>query len=266
MRTRDGRVIPVAQAVAPLLDEKENIVGAVGAFWDLSREQAAELTREHFLTMVAHQLRSPLTALLSALQLLERQNLSEERRAEMWAIVKSDGERLRKFADEFLDLEAVVKSPHALRFEPLSIATVARKLVKQYRAGKSKHHFRVRVSKPEPTAYADPDRVEHILRNLLDNAVTYSPAGSRITVSARRLENNMVEVAVQDQGLGIPFEDQEKIFKPFYRPKSSRRRVYGHGLGLSLAREMVKEMGGTIRMDSEENRGSTFYFTLPGAR
>ena len=110
LRTRDGREIPIAKAVAPLLDEQGNVTGAVGAFFDMSREQAAELEREDFLREVAHQLRSPLTAVLSAAQLLERQNLSEARRAEMWGVLKSSGERLKRFADQFLDLEAVMKS------------------------------------------------------------------------------------------------------------------------------------------------------------
>ncbi len=265
MRTRDGRVIPIAQAVAPLLDANEQVTGAVCAFWDRSREQAAELTREWFLTLVAHELRSPLTSLLSALQLLERRSLPREERAELWGIIKGEGERLRKFANQFLDAESA-RSFNTVEFEPLQVSTLARRLVKRFRANTTRHQFRVRAPSPEPMAYADPDRVEVTLRNLLDNAIHYSPEG-RITVSVQSLDDGMVRVGVEDQGPGIPFEAKDKIFDPFFRPSREQGyRVYGHGVGLSIARALVKDMGGTIWVESERGRGTTFYFTLRGAR
>ncbi len=264
IRTRDGRVIPVAQAVAPLLDEKGSVTGAVGAFWDLSREQAAELSYAEFLRMVAHELRSPLTALLGALQVLERPTLSKERRTEMWAVVKNDAERLKRFAREFLDHEALLKSETQLRLAPLEIVSIARTLAYKFRVtDKDKHHFRIQSAKPEPMVSADRDQVEHVLGNLLDNAINYSPAGSVITISMKPLEDNMVDIAVSDQGHGLPVSEHAKIFKPFYRaPHKEGRRVYGHGLGLFIAQNMVKEMGGNIWVESQEGQGATFHFTL----
>jgi len=262
LKTRDGRTIPVAEAAAPLFDEKGQVNGAVGAFWDLTREQAAELSRERFLRLVAHQLRSPLTALLSARQLLDRPGLSRARRAELWGIVKSDGERLRKFADEFLDLEAAIKSPRPVQWEALPIAALARKLVHAFKTENHGHRFRVQACRPEPAVYADPDRVEHVLRNLLDNAATYSPVGSLVTVSIRPLDDATIDVAVQDQGEGIPLEDRGHIFEPFYRSsRSTERRTYGHGLGLSIAQTIVREMGGEIWVEGKK-RGTVFHFTL----
>lgn len=263
LRTRDGRVIPVAKAVAPLLDDQDKVTGAVGAFFDLSREQEAELEREEFLKQVAHQLRSPLTAVLSAMQLLERPNLSEARRAEMWGILKSDGERLKRFADQFLDLEAVTKSQRPLQMEPLAIVSVVRALVRKFRADQHKHRIHVRASKRNLLALADLDRVENILRNLLDNAISYAPPGTRITITIKPLPDNLIQLSVQDQGPGIAHEDREKIFEPFYRSAHpTSRRVYGHGLGLAIAKRSVTEMGGTIWLDSRLSHGATFHFTL----
>ncbi len=263
LKTRDSRVFPVAEAVAPLFDEKGAVSGAVGAFWDLTREKQEELAREHFLTMVAHQLRSPLTALLSALQLLERRGLSTARRTQLWNVVKSDSVRLKKFADEFLDMEATVKSPQPIQFAPLPIAALARRLVQKFQTEHSGRRFRVKSCRPEPTVYADADQVENILRNLLDNAVSYSPENGAVTVSIRLLDPDMVDIAVQDQGEGIPIGDRERIFQPFYRAsQSTGRRSYGHGLGLSIAQSMVQEMGGEIWIDSKKRRGAVFHFTL----
>ncbi len=263
IRARDGRIFTAAKAVAPLLDENGNVIGAVGAFWDLSREEQAELERSEFLRLVAHQLRSPLAALLSALQLLmEKPNLSEERRAEMWNVVQSDGERLRRFASQFLSLEATIKSERPIDLKSVPIGTTVHALIKKYRVDKQ-HQFTVSVSKPEPLVQADPERLENVLRNLVDNAMIYSPKGTRITVSVKPTDQDQVLIQVEDQGPGIPFDEQAKVFRPFYRsPRELGRHTYGHGLGLAIAQRMVREMGGEISVVSEEGHGATFYFTL----
>ncbi|MEW5718742.1 MAG: GAF domain-containing protein [Chloroflexota bacterium] len=267
MRTRDGRIIPVAKAAAPLLDEKENVIGAVGAFWDLTKEQRTEIEYENFLAMITHQLRSPLSSVLSALDLFERRNLPDKQRAELWAIIKTEGNQLKKLADQFLERQAVAKSPRPVQLEPLSVAVLARRLVRQFQTAPSKHHFRIQTSRAEPLAFADTHRVEQVLRNLLDNAISYSPAGSRITIRIKSRDADWVDVSVQDCGAGIPPAEQDHIFQPFYRvPQTSARRVYGHGLGLSLAKDMVTAMGGKIWVESEPQHGATFHFTLRRAR
>ncbi len=267
MRTRDGRIIPVAKASAPLLDEKENVIGAVGAFWDLTKEQRAEIEYENFLAMITHQLRSPLSSVLSALELFERRNLPDKQRGELWAIIKSEGNQLKRLADQFLEHQATTISPRPVQLEPLSVAALARRLVRQFQTAPGKHHFRIQTSRVEPFAFADAHRVEQVLRNLLDNAVSYSPAGSRITIRIKSRDAEWVDVSVQDCGAGIPPAEQDHIFQPFYRvPQTSARRVYGHGLGLSLAREMVTTMGGRIWVESEPQHGATFHFTLRRAQ
>jgi len=243
------------------------VIGAVGAFWDLSKEQRAEIEYENFLAMVTHQLRSPLTSVLSALELFERRNLAEERRAELWAIIKTEGNQLKKLADQFLEHQAAAKSALPVKLEPLSVAALVRQLVHQFQTAPSKRHFRIQAASPEPLVFADSDRVEHVLRNLLDNAVSYSPTGSRIIVRIKPQDENWVDVSVQDRGAGIPLAEQSHIFQPFYRvPQTSTRRIYGHGLGLALAKEMVDAMGGRIWVDSEPEHGATFHFTLRRAR
>ena len=262
-KTRDGREIPIAEAVAPLVDEKDTVIGAVGAFWDLTKEKQAEESRARFLQMVAHQLRTPLSSLLSALQLLERRGILEKKRVDLWKIVKGEGTRLKEFSDQFLDLEAEIKSPRPLQLEALSISTLVRHIVHEFGTGKPEHAFKVKSLKPEPIVRADAWRVANVLRNLLDNAASYSPEGTEIAVSIRLLDDGVVDVAVKDQGEGILLEEQEHIFKPFYRlPKPTGRRTYGHGLGLSIAKGMVEEMGGRIWVESRNNQGATFHFSL----
>ncbi len=264
IRTKDGRVIPAAKAAAPLVDDQDNVTGAVGAFWDLTREHAAELSRERFLQTVAHELRNPLTGLLGALQLLERPKISEQARAEMWAVIRSDGVRLRKFANEFLEHEASMESARTLRLEPLPIVSIAREHVRTCQtADKGGHRFRVQAAQPGLCVYADRSCLEHVLGNLLDNAIYYSPPGSLIAMQIKTGTDNLVDIAVRDHGMGIPVSEQQNIFKPFHRVSSQGQKpVYGHGLGLSIAQTMVKEMGGDIWVESKPGHGATFHFTL----
>jgi PAS domain S-box-containing protein len=262
--TRDGRIIPVAKAVAPLVDENGHVAGAVGAFWDLSREKAAELSRENFLRMAAHQIRNPLTALIVALELADNPRLSKERREEIRALIKSQAERLRKISQEFLDVEEPARLARPVRCAALPIADIVRRLVQESQMTNPHHRFRLHICEPEPLAYADGDRVENILHNLLDNAVNYSSVKSTVQVSVEvRSQENQVDIAVQDQGPGIPFAEQEHVFDMFYRGQGTfERRAYGHGLGLYIARKLAQEMDGTIELSSTEGGGCTFHLIL----
>jgi signal transduction histidine kinase len=239
------------------------VIGAVGAFWDLSKEQRMELAYERFLETVAHQLRSPLSAVLSSLELYERRNLSQAHRAELWEIAKTEGERLRKFADQFLEHQAAAKSSLPLLMEPISVGVIARRLVQIFRAEKGKRHIQIVAAKPEPLVQGDRNRVENVLRNLVDNAMSYSPDHSPIVITIEPKGFDRVCIGVQDQGPGIPLDEHDKVFVAFYRARqASARHRYGHGLGLAIAKEMVIEMGGEIWVESEPGHGATFLFTL----
>ncbi len=262
--TRDGRIIPVAKAVAPLVDENGRVAGAVGAFWDLSREKAGELSRENFLQMAAHQIRNPLTALIVALELVDNPRLPKERREQTRALIKSQAERLRKLSQGFLDVEVPAHLARPVRCAAIPIVDIVRRLVQESQVTNGHHRFRLHVCEPEPLAYADADRVENILHNLLDNAVNYSPDKSTVQVSVDvRPPENQVDIAVQDQGPGIPFAEQEHVFDMFYRARGTvERRAYGHGLGLYIARKLAQEMDGTIELNSTKGGGCTFHLIL----
>ena len=118
--------------------------------------------------------------------------------------------------------------------------------------------FVAEVDGEEITAQADADKLRQVLDQLVSNAVKYSPAGGRVTVSARR-RDDAVEVAVEDEGVGIPAGERERIFSKFYKAGGAQ----GTGLGLFIAQGLVREMGGRMWVDSEEGRGSRFAFELP---
>jgi PAS domain S-box-containing protein len=261
LRTKDGRIIPVARAAAPLLDERENVVGAVGAFWDLSKELRAEIEYKNFLERIAHQLRSPLTAILLALELLERQTLTETHRAAVWATIKAEGEHLRQLANHFLTYQKIKQGAQKVQLEPLALSSLVEEMVQKFRLRHPSFHFQTHLQ--DQVVYADMYYLTEILQNLLDNAVAYSSPGHPIHVHAQPLDAEWVVVSVQDFGVGIPLAEQQYLFQPFYRvPQTSTRRVYGHGLGLSIVKEMVEAMGGMVWVESDAGKGATFSFTL----
>jgi signal transduction histidine kinase len=132
--------------------------------------------------------------------------------------------------------------------------------------GENGHRFVVDLEEGPLAAEADREKLGQVLSHLLDNAVRYSPAGGTVTVAARRTDS-AVEVRVEDEGVGIPRVEHDRIFRKFYRGESAARTVGAGatGLGLFLAEGLVTAMGGRIWVDSDEGRGATFVFELPAA-
>ncbi|MBI5303051.1 MAG: PAS domain S-box protein [Chloroflexi bacterium] len=262
IQRRDGTRMPVLEAAAPLFDDKGSVLGIVGALWDLSREKQAELERANLMEVFAHQLSTPLTTLVNAAEMLERPSLKPAQRAVLLGILKNEGARLQTFARQFLGKKGAFASSAPVNLQALSLLPLVESAVQRYRTDNRQHRLRIKTTRPLPLVLADPERVEHVLANLLDNAVNYSPEGTPITIALRASDAH-VEVAVTDQGIGIPLDEQELIFQRFYRVRQpTGERVHGHGLGLAIVREMVTEMQGTVWVESRVGNGATFRFTL----
>ena len=147
--------------------------------------------------------------------------------------------------------------------QPISLATLVRRAVQRVGSKSPEHRLLLRLPAKLPTVDADPRRIEQVLHNLLDNAVKYSPEGGTVTVSAAVQLGSMV-VSVADQGIGIPLDEQSRVFERFYRataaPSVSRRGV---GLGLYICQGIVEAHGGSIWLESSPGSGTTVRFSLP---
>lgn len=265
IRTKHGGVIPVAKAVAPLVDENDQITGAVGGLWDLSREKAAERDQADFLNFVAHQIRTPLTAILSGLELLDNTRLKAAQRKELKQLIQEQAERLTKLSDQFLDVQRASNPPNPVESTSQSLCDLIAKVVHRYAIdSKVAHTFPLDVPESKPRALGDEYLLDHILEILLDNAIHYSPPASPITLTVQEhTEQDTVVLAVHNEGEGIPEQDQPHIFHAFYRAsKAEGRDIYGHGFGLYLAHRFAHRMQGELDFDSKENQGCTFYLTL----
>ncbi len=222
----------------------------------------AEHLKDEFVSMVSHELRTPLTAIKGCARTLLRHHdrLEPHVRRQLLLDLNAESERLHHLVDNLVDLARAEAGTLRMATEPTSVARVAQKLV-DVLAGRELEQ-KITLSFPDdlPPVEADPLRLEHVLRNLLDNAIKHSPPGAAIEVRGE-VQGEELVVSVTDCGPGIDLEQQGRIFERFYRTGSGG--VGGAGLGLTICRRLVEAMGGRIWVRSEPGHGATFAFTLP---
>jgi PAS domain S-box-containing protein len=240
--------------------------GTVYAFRDLTEEHAVEQLKSDFVSTVSHELRTPLAAIYGAAMTLRRQDVSlaEDQEAGMLAVIAGESERLARIVNDILLASRLDSGAATVSIGRTDATELARSVI----AAAETHRppdVELVLSAPEPGPHvaADADGLRQVLVNLVENGVKYSPGGGRVELELEQVDGR-VRFAVRDRGLGIPPSEQERIFEKFFRldPNLSRG-VGGTGLGLYISRELVRRMGGRIRVESEPGRGSTFSFELP---
>jgi PAS domain S-box-containing protein len=262
---KDDRPIYVSASLAPLLGPADQVMGGVIAIRDCSAEMELDRMKSEMVTMVSHELRSPLANMQTAIELVLTSDFEEDLQWEMLNIVRSQCARLASFVEELLDVSQLEAGQIAMRQEPVTLWPLIQQVVKTFETIDQRgHRFQVVGQDELPFAWADPRKVEMILSNLLQNAANYSPEGSTITIEAKMTENANISVSVSDEGEGIAPENVEQIFQPYYRvDDSSGEKVSGRGLGLYIVQKLIEMQGGRVWVESEVGRGSHFIFTLP---
>jgi PAS domain S-box-containing protein len=256
---------------AVMTDPAGAVAGRIYAFRDISSERAVEQMKSDFVSTVSHELRTPLTSIYGFAETLLRQDVlfGEPERETFLRYIASESERLTAIVDRLLSVAQLDTGAMSVQLAAVDVASVVSEVVQSLEAtlGGNGHRFVVSIPDEPLPAEADRDKLGQVLSHLVDNAVRYSPAGGTVTVGARRADSG-VEVRVEDEGLGIPRAEQERIFRKFYRGESGMRTVGAGatGLGLFLAEGLVTAMGGRIWVDSDEGRGATFVVELPAAR
>ncbi|MBN1936913.1 MAG: GAF domain-containing protein [Anaerolineae bacterium] len=263
IRHRDGRQVIVALSVAPLADHTGQVSGAVSVFRDISSERMLERSKGEFISMVSHQLRSPLTIIMASAELLADPGLDDELKAGMVEEVQAKCDLLAKFVQNIIDIVELESGKGSVKNQPVPLDEV---LQGQLAVFEMAHPERRLVLKlPDQLAPVRGDRIKiaTVLDKLLDNAVKYSAQNTPIVVQVSIAPQNAT-IRVIDQGVGISPEQQEHLFTRFYRGDGSdTQQVYGAGLGLYTAKKFVELQGGEISVQSQLGQGSCFSFTLP---
>ena len=245
-------------------------IAAAGQLGQLARtfnemqRRLAELdsARKQFIANASHELRTPIFSLGGFVELLEEEDPSPEERAEFVRTMRQQIERLTKLTVDLLDLSQLDAGAIEMRPHNVDLAALAREVTREFGARADLRGSRLELRTPDqpPIARGDPDRVRQIIRILLDNALTHTPEGTKVTVTTYSV-NRRAELTVSDEGSGIPQRVQSRIFERFY----TADKAGGSGLGLAIASELAQRMDGRITISSSR-RFTAFTLDLPPAQ
>jgi diguanylate cyclase (GGDEF)-like protein/PAS domain S-box-containing protein len=275
-----------AVALGPVVNPDGERLGRLAVVRDVTLERELERMKADFLAVVSHELRTPLTSIrMFTTNLLEgvEGEVTEGQRETLSRMLKNL-ERLQRLINDLLDLSKLEAGKMSLRLQPLSLHEVLQNTVDVFSPGAETKRVPVVLDVPGrlPVTWADADRIDQVLTNLVGNALKFTPEGGTITISARRRDPNPGErlgpedgrspisgegyviVSVADTGPGLDEDDCERVFDKFYQTDCSMgRQTGGTGLGLPICREIVQRHGGRIWVDSVVGEGATFRFELP---
>jgi signal transduction histidine kinase len=220
--------------------------------------------RADFVSLVSHELRSPMAAVIGAARTLQVRwrSLSPEQRDAFLALIADETNRLAALIGDVLDTSRIEAGTFSYSFSDVDLMRLVHDAVSTAAAGQDEVRVTARVPDPLPEIRGDRERLRQVLTNLIDNAVKYSPAGDEVQVRARPVDGT-VQISVSDRGPGIPYDQQNLIFEKFGRAEVAGGSKPGTGLGLFIARSIAEAHGGTLEVRSRPDAGATFVLTLP---
>lgn len=258
----------IAVNFAPVVGPDERRYGDVAVLHDVTREIEADRAKREFISKVSHELRTPLTAIKGHVDLLLLGTLGplNESQKSCLTVAKNNSNRLRDLIEDILDISRIESGKIKLEFRQVDIRMVINDVVQSLKLEAERQQMTVEIEVEDqlPPVIADQKRLTQVVFNLFSNAVKYTYAQGRIWIRAFLNPANMVQVEVEDTGVGMSPEQCAKLFRPFYRADNPLRdAVGGTGLGLSIAKSLVEQHGGQMWVTSELGKGSTFSFIIP---
>ncbi|VAW29868.1 Phosphate regulon sensor protein PhoR (SphS) [hydrothermal vent metagenome] len=262
-----GRDLFLQVIVTPF--EAQEARGQLVILQDLTQMRRLQTVRQDFISNISHELRTPLASLQLIVETLQ-DGAFEDSATAVHFLNRAAGEidALTQMVEELLALSRIESGLVPLRLQETAVADLLLKPMDRLQPQAKRARIDLILDLPPalPKVLADPQRVHQIVTNLLHNAIKFTSEGGKITLKAAKEseENNAVIISVQDTGIGIPKEDLSRIFERFYKSDRARSRdLGGTGLGLAISSHLVALHNGRIWVKSKEQKGSTFYFTLP---
>ena len=264
-----SRYVEDPQVVALIVLLVTAVLFTIAVIITRSFERLAEANRmkSEFISVVSHQLRSPLSNLRWAIELLisGRANGVSEKQLEYFKILKENSARMGELVSDLLTVSRIETAKLLLKKEEISLEDLIRKIIEELepfaKASNVKVEFRAKENLPK--VFADPSQIRLVIENLLDNAIRYIKEKGRVEIKLEKIDK-YCRFEIKDTGVGIPKEDQKYIFQKFFRSENVMRyQTQGSGLGLYIAKSIVEKSGGKIGFKSQEGIGSTFWFILP---
>jgi signal transduction histidine kinase len=249
-------------------DRAGPVCGIVASLSDVTRQRELQQTKNDVISLVSHEMRTPLTAIQGMTELLTNYDIEPGRRKEISAAINGEVKRLAGMITDYLDITRLESGATGLRNTAVKLDALLERIVMLLEPVAARRGIRLFLAPAIglPAFFADADLLGRAVENLVSNAIKYSPNNTQVTISAAR-DGESVTISVADQGYGIPEPDLARVFEKFYRvPRVEDAGVPGTGLGLSLVREIAELHGGTVTVASKINLGSTFTLRIPLAR
>jgi PAS domain S-box-containing protein len=264
-RTRAGTRLPVAVTVSPIVHD-ERPIGAIEVFRDISLEYEVDRMKSEFISLASHQLRTPLSAIKTYTHMLidgYMGTITDEQRQSLSTIIGASN-RMNELISTLLNITRIESGSISIQPKSLSMKRLAEEVIKEleHTAQSRSIALTLTPTKDEYAVRTDNLIAKEVVSNLTSNAIKYTPDGGSVTLQLKRKGNEVV-LSVIDTGLGIPKASQEQIFTKFFRaPNVVKLETSGTGLGLYLVRGLAEQLGGKVWFESEEHKGSTFFFSL----
>jgi PAS domain S-box-containing protein len=265
LKIRENLILEVTTIPIVIKGEK---TGTIAILHDITREKTVEKMKTEFVSITAHQLRTPLSAIKWIFEGMLKEKslkLSEEQKK-----IVQEGfisvERIIALINDLLDIVKIEEGKYLYKFNFSNLEEITQSVIKSYqemiRKKGLQFEFKI-LSEKLPKVRVDAEKISLAIQNLADNAIRYTPPGGMVIVGLKSNKREM-EFSIQDSGIGIPKDQQKNIFKKFFRGSNAlRTETEGNGLGLYIAKNIIEAHGGKIWFQSEEGKGATFYFTLP---
>jgi PAS domain S-box-containing protein len=260
----NGMPLAVGITYAPLLSGEGSLLNIIATVRDITHFREAEELKSVFISVISHELKTPVALIKGYVGTLRRDDANWEREIiqDSLAVIEEEADRLTDLIENLLDASRLQAGGISLNLTEVVFTVFIERLADKFRTQTDKHNIVVTFPPDFPVVVADEARLEQVLSNLLSNAIKYSPAGGEIRITGQVRPEHII-VCVQDEGPGIAPGDIPHIFDRFYRADSASRTTKGAGLGLYLTRAIVEAHNGRIWVDPRPEEGARICFSLP---
>jgi len=252
---------------APIKKKKE-ILGTVKIIRDITHEKEVDTMKSELISIVSHQLRTPLSAVKWSVKMLLDGDIGKITKEQKSILAKGyrSNERMIHLVNDLLNISRIEDGRFQYKFLSASLEDLIVRTINEFNYFLEEKGTTLKfkkAAKPLPKVRIDPSKIHVVLQNILNNALNYTPSGGQIEISLK-VEKSLLITSIKDSGMGIPKKQQEHLFNKFFRADNAvRMQTEGSGLGLFIAKDIIEKHKGRIWAESEENEGSTFYFSLP---
>jgi len=258
-----GDVIPVGITYAPLISGEGKLINIIASIRDITHFREAEEVKSVFVSVVSHELKTPVALIKGYVGTLRRKDVSWESDIvqDSLEVIEEEADRLTELIENLLDASRLQAGGFSLNLSEVNLYKLAEEMADRFRTQSDQHKISVQFPLDFPVIVGDKTRLEQVFYNLLSNAIKYSPGGGEISISGQ-IRAEQIIVCIQDQGTGISQEDAPHIFDRFYRADEAAKNTQGAGLGLYLSRAIIEAHGGRIWIEPRPDNGARICFSL----